>query len=179
MPANTQQRGMFLPKTRKGLCLHDTAIVGTDAFITDQLHIPLAVFTADCLSVFLYDPAVPSIGIVHAGWRGTKEGVVTAAIQKMRELFGIDTDYLQVAFGPAIRQCCYEVGEEFNGFFPDEVISRNGKYYFDIAEANKRQVCAAGVKQKYIFDAHFCTACHPDTFFSYRREGKGCGRMIR
>ncbi len=165
-------------KRGRGALSHDAAIADTDAFITDQSQVPLAVFTADCLSIFLYDPGVPSVGIVHAGWRGTKEGIVTAVIRKMQGLFGIDTGCLQVSFGPAIRQCCYEVGEEFEGFFPDEVISRNGKYYFDIVEANKRQLCAAGVKGEHMFDTHFCTSCQPEIFFSYRREGKGCGRMM-
>lgn len=43
----------------KGALSYDTAIENTDALITDKKNIPLAIFTADCLSVFLYDPQNP------------------------------------------------------------------------------------------------------------------------
>src|SRR3989339_1467618 len=48
-----------------------------DGFITDKKNVPIAVFTADCLSVFIYDPKTPSIGMIHSGWRSSKENIVS------------------------------------------------------------------------------------------------------
>ena len=57
----------------KGALSYDRAIADTDALITDRRNLPLAVFTADCLSVFLYDAVTPAVGLVHAGWRSSKK----------------------------------------------------------------------------------------------------------
>lgn len=162
----------------KGSLFYHDSIPATDAFITDKKNLPLAVFTADCLAVFLYDYKIPAIGLVHAGWRGTKERVVSKAIRLMREKFNSRMDDLSVAFGPAIRSCCYEVGGEFKRHFPGEVAFRGGRYYLDLVEINKKQVLDSGVKEENIFDSGICTSCRNEDYFSFRREGKSCGRIM-
>lgn len=57
----------------RGALSDESSVADTDAFITDKKNIPLAVFSADCLAIFLYDPQGPAIGLAHAGWRGTKK----------------------------------------------------------------------------------------------------------
>ncbi len=163
----------------KGALSCENAITDTDAFITDKKNIPLSVFTADCLSVFLYDPKTHSIGLIHAGWRGSKENIVTKTIKLMQGTFNSRARDLYAAFGPAIRDCCYEVGEEFTESFTAGCLAkRNGHYYLDLAGMNKRQLLDSGVKDKNIFDPGICTFCRSEKFFSYRKEGAGCGRMI-
>ncbi len=98
----------------RGALTYEDAIVDTDAFITDSRNVPLAIFTADCLSIFLHDFSIPAIGIVHAGWRSIYKGIVIKTINLMIEKFNIHTSQLQIGFGPSIKECCYEVGREFN-----------------------------------------------------------------
>jgi YfiH family protein len=162
----------------KGALSADTAIPDTDGLITAEKNLPLAIFTADCLSVFFYDPRGRVIGLIHAGWRGTKEGILPNVIKVMREKYKTNPGDLYVRFGPAIRQCCYEVGREFMDFFPGSVTEKAGKFYLDLAGANKRQLLDSGVKETNIYDSLLCTSCRNDDFFSYRREGKSCGRMM-
>lgn len=162
----------------KGALSYESAIADTDAFITDKRNVPLAIFTADCLSLFLYDPKTPAIGLVHAGWRSSKENIVTKAIKLMQEKFYTLTEYLYVGFGPNIRSCCYEVGKEFVNFFPGNIIERDDRYYLDLVSINKKQVLDIGVKELNIFDSGICTSCQNEEFFSYRKEGKSCGRMM-
>jgi YfiH family protein len=162
----------------RGALSYDTSIRDTDALITDERKLPLAVFTADCLSIFLYDPKVPAIGLIHAGWRSTKGNITIKTIQLMQELFMTDAASLLAGFGPAIRSCCYEIDKDFNDFFPGSLIERNNRYYLDLVRINKKQLLDLGIKEKNIIDSGICTSCRSSEFFSYRKEGKNCGRMM-
>ena len=162
----------------KGALSYETSIDATDAFITDEKKIALSVFTADCLSVFLYDPEHPAIGLVHAGWRSTSEYIVKNAIKAMQKNFFTNPEKLKASFGPAIRSCCYEVEEKLNRYFPSGLVKREGRYYLDIAGVNKAQLLEAGVREYNITDCAICTSCQNREFFSFRKEGKSSGRMV-
>ena len=142
----------------RGACLSETAIADTDALITATPGVPIAVFTADCLSVLLYDPEIPCVAAVHAGWRGTQGGILAKTIAGMKKEFHAHSETMRVFLGPCIRPCCYEVGEEFLRLFPSDVLVREGKYYFDLAEANKRQLFQSGIGAHQIVDEGFCTS---------------------
>jgi len=162
----------------RGALSFESAIADTDAFITDKKNIPLAIFTADCLSVFLYDPQTPAIGIVHAGWRSTRENITAKAIKLMQKIFNSKTDSLSVTFGPSIRSCCYEVGGDFSDYFRDGLIKKSKRYYLDLVKINQKQAQDLGVKDKNIADSKICTFCRNQDFFSFRKEGESCGRMM-
>ncbi|MEI6631691.1 MAG: peptidoglycan editing factor PgeF [bacterium] len=162
----------------RGALTYESAIADTDAFITDKKNIPLAVFTADCLSIFLYDPKTSSIGLVHAGWRGSLKGITAKAIVKMKERFKCRPSDLYVGLGPSIRSCCYRVGGEFSGLFPDDLFLRDRHYYLDIISINKKQLFGLGVKEENISDCGICTSCDNKKYFSFRKEGDLAGRMI-
>ncbi len=50
--------------------------------------------------------------------------------------------------------------------------------HLDLAEANRRQLLAAGLKKSAIYLAGQCTGCHTDRFFSHRTERGFTGRMM-
>ena len=50
--------------------------------------------------------------------------------------------------------------------------------HLDLAEANRRQLLAAGVGKRAIFLTGQCTGCHTDRFFSHRVERGFTGRMM-
>jgi polyphenol oxidase len=52
------------------------------------------------------------------------------------------------------------------------------KIFLDLAEANRRQLLAAGVPAKNISDLGQCTICRQDMFFSHRGEKGVTGRMM-
>jgi len=84
---------------------------------------------------------------------------------------------VKIAFGPAIRECCYEIGDDIQDHFPDDVMQKNGKWSLDLVKASKKQAVKFGVKSGNIADCNICTCCS-ENYFSYRREGKNAGRMI-
>ena len=162
----------------KGALLQGAALTETDAFITRYKNLPLAVYTADCLPVFLYDPFTSSIGLVHAGWRGSKDNITGKAVQLMRKRFNADPENLLAGFGPAIRFCCYEVGKEFISLCADDIREEDGILYLDLAGINIKQLLAQGVRSRNICDPGICTVCQNDTYFSFRKEGSACGRIM-
>jgi len=162
----------------KGALSYDNAVEDTDAFITNKRNLPLAIFTADCLPIFLYDPKTSSIGLIHAGWRSSKEHIIDKAIRLMGQQFNAKAKDLYLGFGAAIRGCCYDVGEEFIDYFSGDLIKRDNRYYLDLAKINRKQVLDAGVREGNIFDSNICTSCKSESFFSYRQEGRSCGRMM-
>lgn len=155
-----------------------TCFADTDAFITDARNLPIAVFTADCLSVFLYDPSRPATGLIHAGWRGIKEDILEKTLRLMQKEFGTKSADLYVGLGPCIRSCCYEVGREFVEIFPEGLIRRSNRSYLDIAGISKNRLLDLGLSESKIFDSGICTCCRPEEYFSFRRQGKDSGRMM-
>jgi YfiH family protein len=162
----------------RGWDTDDTSIPDSDALITDRRRVPLAVFTADCLPVFLYDAQNQVIALVHAGWRGTQENIAGKTVHAMMKHYGCQPENIYAGFGPAIRGCCYEVGEEFTGRFKHGLICREERYYLDLVKANKEQLRSREVKTSNMFDSGICTVCRNDEYFSYRREGTSCARAM-
>jgi polyphenol oxidase len=157
-----------------------------DGLITNRSHLPLAVITADCFPVVLTVPSLPAVGILHAGRKGTAARVVPAAIAVMCNEFDLSAQAVFAAIGPGIGRCCYEVdaasAEPFLTQFAADVAvyrpSRPGRLYLDLQQAILLQLCAAGVPSTQVWSANLCTACHPEWFYSYRREGPRSGRML-
>ena len=141
----------------------------------------LAVKTADCVPLLLYDPRRRAVAAIHAGWRGTVQQIGLAAVRFLAERFGSHPPDLLAALGPAIGGCCYEVGPEVAVQFRDWFPERNGldrRAKIDLREALRRQLVAAGVEPARIDVAEQCTCCGGARFHSWRRDGAQAGRMI-
>jgi hypothetical protein len=121
--------------------------------------------------------------MAHAGWRGTLQGAALSVLHALQAAYGSQPDEVQVAIGPSIGPDCYQVGEEVveaaQARFadPDGIIRRAaaGAAYFDLWEANRRQLVQAGVRRIEI--AGICTACNTREFFSHRAEKGRTGRF--
>lgn len=83
-----------------------------DALITRTPGLLLAVQTADCVPILLADPKHRAVAAVHAGWRGTVKRIAAKTLGRMQMLYGTRPADVLAALGPAIGQCCYEVGPE-------------------------------------------------------------------
>ncbi len=95
--------------------------------------------------------------------------------------FGTRAEDILVAIGPGIGACCFEVGPEvateFERFFPERN-DLHERTRVDLAEANRRQLVRTGVPESHIEILGLCTRCLAEEFHSYRRDGKGSGRMV-
>ncbi len=160
------------------------AVLHGDSLITDEPGIVLGIQTADCVPVLVADRRRGVVAAFHAGWRGTLQRIVEVGISRMRDEFESAPVDLSAAIGPSIRQCCYNVGDEVQQQFRTEfsyaetLLNRGLKTYLDLAEANRRQLLAAGLNEAAIEVVPLCTSCRTDLFFSYRAEQGFTGRML-
>ena len=154
----------------------------TDAVITNLNGVCVAVKTADCVPILIFDPKRKVVAAVHAGWRGTVQHIVRKTICKMTEEFGSEPCNLFTGIGPSISPAVYEVGEEvWKQFSPDFYQATNtaqkDKRHLDLWSANYHQLIMSGVPSNQIEIARICTWSDRNQFFSARRDGLKTGRM--
>ncbi|MDQ1381116.1 MAG: purine-nucleoside/S-methyl-5-thioadenosine phosphorylase / adenosine deaminase [Actinomycetota bacterium] len=141
-----------------------------DAVVTATRGLTLAIVTADCAPlVIACDDAV---GVVHAGHRGLANGVIEAAVARLRD---IGTGDVRAFLGPCIRAPRYEFGAdalaELVAQFGTMVEGRTraGRPALDIAAAIGVVLERVGVVP--FADCGICTA-DDGAYFSYRRDGE-------
>ena len=153
-----------------------------DAAVATQPGELLGIETADCLPVLIIDPVRRAVAAAHAGWRGTAAGVAARAVEAIVAKGSKPAD-LVAALGPSIGVCCYEVGPEVEAAFGPAgahffQAGPRARAHLDVRAANRAQLVAAGLGDAAIHDVPDCTYHQPDRYFSYRRDGRGAGRMI-
>lgn len=91
-----------------------------DGLITATPGLLLAIQTADCLPIIVVDAKRHTVGVFHAGWRGTVKRIVEKGIGEMVRNFGSRPRDIKAVIGPGIQGCCYEVGEEVRTKFESQ-----------------------------------------------------------
>lgn len=170
----------------KVLNIEDTVppeMTEADAIITARTGIAIAVQTADCVPILLFEPDKKIIGAVHAGWRGTLDNIAAKTIGAMAETFDIQPSKIRAAIGPSIGSCCYEVSEDITGRFSNNMNYENNNAaikgrHIDLPIINRIQLQEAGLASANIETIDICTACRSDIFFSHRKEGGRTGRQL-
>jgi len=159
--------------------------VEADGVLSGQKGLALGVLVADCLPVLLAAPRVGVAGAVHAGWRGTQQGVVQAAVRLMQQRWGVRPQEIYAGFGPGIGPECYLVGTEVVAelrrnlpFWEQFTCQVKGGWQVDLLLANYLQLLACGVPEDNIAAVGLCTACRQELFFSFRGSGGKTGRML-
>ncbi|MHB8468551.1 MAG: polyphenol oxidase family protein [Gaiellaceae bacterium] len=160
--ARAEPRGIVTPGTVFGHC---------DGLWSDEPGRAMLLLTADCMPIGVARrTGAPALAILHVGWRGLLAGIVASGAR------ALGARGLVAAIGPSIGPCCYEVGEEvaepFREAFGADVV-RGGK--LDLWTSAERALRAAGVEEVERLD--LCTACHPERFFSHRRDEGRTGRQ--
>lgn len=159
-------------------------IIGIDGLMTDKPDVALVTFYADCVPVFLFDPVKRVIALVHSGWRSTLKEISKEAVIKMKKEFGCDQSDIEVAIGPSIGQCCFEVGEEvyeefINTFKWCEPYCKKvqDKWFIDLHSIIKTSLKTEGIEEDKILIAGVCTKCNKDVFFSHRGDNGKTGTL--
>jgi len=154
-----------------------------DAVVSDRDDIMLGVGTADCVPILLYDRVGGVSAAVHAGWKGTAKGILKKTLKVMQDKFGTNPRHILVAMGPAIKWCCYVVGDDVLEAVKKQTgdgeyfMVKDGQNCLDLQTANKFQGLSVGIKDSNISIIEECTYCHPDTYHSYRYDKSDKGRQ--
>lgn len=153
---------------------------GIDALITNVPGLCLTAYFADCQIVMLYDHKKNVAGIVHAGWRGVYNGIVSKTLDAMSDHFGTNPPDVVAAVGPSICRSCFETDEdvprlmqESYGKFAAEYIYKEGdKWHVDLKNITYSALLRKGVSPINIDMSSICTDCGaPDLWWSQRRNG--------
>ncbi len=155
--------GILAPGTQHEPC---------DGWWSDEPGQGMMLVTADCLPVAIArrDGERPALAVLHVGWRGLLAGIVANGAAALGD------GRLAAAIGPGIGPCCYEVGDEVAGPFEDRFgpdVLTDGR--LDLWRATELALERAGVAE--IERTDLCTFCHPELFFSHRRDRGITGRQ--
>lgn len=156
----------------------ENVVPESDALITAEPGVVLAVSVADCTPVLIYDKCTHLAAAVHAGWRGTEQMITLNTVRKLIEMGSSPAD-LFCFIGASASKEKYEVGFDVATLFEKKYLSElgNGKFLLDVKQANFDQLVYAGVPSEQIEICERCTISD-DKLHSYRRDGKQSGRML-
>ena len=184
---NISVQNIYLPLQRHTDNVHifngDMKPTVADAVITDKKDVLIGVIVADCVPILLFDPSQEIIAAVHAGWKGTADGILKKTIDRMGSDFGCRSEDILVAIGPSIRQCSYEVGADVKEAVEKATgegnyfRNKSNKYQIDLSTANRIQAISSGVPDSNIWQSEECTYCNPLRYHSYRYSGGSAGRQ--
>ena len=147
-----------------------------DAIITNQKYLPIAVLTADCSPILIYDGKKKIIAAIHAGWKGAYKDIVNKVIKFMIKK-GCELSDMTAVIGPSISLKNYEVKEDFKKKF----IKKNKKnlmffkinkkkIYFDLTSYIYTYLKKNGIKHIDVLKIDTFDIKHK--FFSARRALK-------
>ena len=166
-----QVHGPDVTEARPKGILAPTEFEQCDGLWSDRPGQAMLLVTADCAPIALCrSDGDPGLALLHVGWKGLLAGIV------QRGASALGGGDLAAVVGPAIGPCCYEVGEAVAApyrerFGADVMRGRN----LDLPLAVKRALEEAGIDS--VDHTDICTACHPELFFSHRRDNGVTGRQ--
>ncbi|MCK5913664.1 MAG: peptidoglycan editing factor PgeF [Desulfuromusa sp.] len=160
--------------------------VEVDAIVTNQPGIMIGVLTADCFPILIWHSEKKIAAVIHAGWRGAANGLINKVLQAIHTQFDCPTAELQAAIGAGIGAHNYEIDRpvrdafrQGTGFWKE--ISKEtklGHWQLDISLSCQLQLEQSGIKPQNIEITKECTCCHPELFFSHRRDDGVTGRQM-
>ena len=150
--------------------------IKADAIITDQAKLPIAVLSADCVPILLYDKKKQMIAAIHAGWKGALKGIINSVIKFMYKKGCIQNNII-AAIGPCIGKESYNVKEDLKKKFlkkskKNRIFFKNKKniIYFDLPNYVKSQLKLNKITK--IDMKNVDTFIRKNNFFSARRALK-------
>ena len=159
-----------------------------DGIITQDKNISIAVLTADCCPVFLFDEDASFISCLHAGWKGCYVNIIENALKKIKYIQP-KTKKINAIIGPCLNKINFEVSKDLKEKFIKEELmyknyfidkEQNKKYLFDMRGLIKFQLLKNGIKN--IENIDLDTYSNEELFFSHRRSSHNeklpTGRMI-
>jgi len=141
-----------------------------DALVTTETNLFLAVKTADCIPILIYEKSGQAFAAVHAGRMGVQLNIVEKVVKALCIIHRCKPENLMVEIGPAITAEHYPVDEvTFNEF----VIATKTEQIFpklDLKKVIRKQLASLRIPDGNISNLDICTF-EDENYFSYREDG--------
>ena len=145
-----------------------------DALVTDKRNMPIAVLTADCVPILIYDKNREMIAAIHAGWKGAYKGIIKKVVKFMIKK-GCSSKNIIAAIGPCIAVNSYQVKEDLiKKFIKKDKVNiiffkkTKNKNYFNLNKYIHFQLKSLDIKKIDIINKDTFNA--KNNFFSARRS---------
>lgn len=151
----------------------------SDAMITKERNLGLAIAVADCTPVFLYDLKNNVIAAVHSGWQGTEQQILLKTLLMLQKDYSSKPENMIAYIGPSISKSNYEVGKEFEEKFDKAYLKpKDDKFLLDVSGINYQILLDFGIPKNQIQKSGLCTYEFNTLLHSYRRDGNLSGRSL-
>lgn len=158
-----------------------------DGLVCRDPQVAVGVYTADCVPVLVSgrDATGPWVAAIHAGWRGTVDGILldflAPRVEQVRAL----------ALGPHIRSARFEIRDDVLPRFQAAAARVNcSESECWVRDPDQPEVLRVDLERLLLAQLEFlglasdlldrgapCTFENPEEFFSYRRDGPGRGSL--
>lgn len=162
----------------RGVKSYEDAI-RSDILLTDRQESTLAVLTADCAPVILFDSKLGLMSLIHVGSKNLALGTLSVAVEELRNVAGAEQLGLVAFVGPCIEEdhyCFNTIPDDLKNI-EDSFEKISGKFCLDLKKEVKKQLLGNGV-EKVTFDN---SSSYEGNIFSHRRavaKGEKEGRFI-
>ena len=164
---------------KKKIGFHDA-----DGIISKRDDITLGVLTADCAPVIIL--AKEFYGIIHAGWKGTLNGILEEALNSFIKKGESQKD-ISVFIGPHLKKNSFEVKSDFINTLKKShidvdkyIYEKNSNFFFDFSKLLSDKLNSFNLQKVSLSNTD--TFKNPQNYFSHRyytQKGiKNCGRQI-
>ena len=143
------------------------AYSNVDGIFSCNKNYALQVKTADCLPIFFIHKHNNIFGVIHAGWKGLKNGIISKSTKLLKSRIN-DLNEITAFIGPSISQKNYEVKNEFIDYFGNKFIDKvENKFFCNLKGVASSKLQKLGVKN--VIDCNQCTY-ENENYHSYRRD---------
>lgn len=161
-----------------------------DGIITQDQNINIAVLTADCCPIFLFDDDTSFISCLHAGWKGCYLNIIKNALIKIKKIQPVKKK-INAIIGPCLNKENFEVKSDlieqflkldlkYEKFFITKQDNNKSLFKFNMRGLIEFQLLKEEIYN--IENIDIDTYCNKDLFYSHRRSTHEnrlpTGRMI-
>jgi hypothetical protein len=148
-------------------------VPNTDGLLARDSDLYLGFTVADCLPVFLFEPELGLVGLIHCGWQGLALDILCKTCGKIKKNWGKTLEKIRIFIGPGICGEHFQVhperAEKFSQY-PKAIQKNEGQLFLDLKRVAKAQLFRSGIKEKNIKISTDCTYEAEEKYYSYRRN---------
>ena len=160
-------------------CESERKIPNCDGAFSDSSKNVCSIQVADCMPIYFAHKSEIVFGLIHAGWRGLVNGILSKSAFILTEK-KYNLMEFEILIGPSIQSCCFEVRNDVVDQFDRQFIipKSDEKFQVDLQQSAYNSLSQLGFDINKITIMNDCTFCRDSMYHSYRRNGKNAGRMI-